>query len=198
MPTVENLLDVAIGRRVILTNRVFLLSKSIHNVYPMPFNVFVNPLEMVSERGFPLLRRFSRLIMFMRDAGVIEKLYEDFHYNMTTLHHIRERDDDDETQIVLTLGHMDGAFTVLILGNLISLVIFVIELAVGTYKSRRRAKRLWKLLQNSWRQVSLMRSVQKKSTQNATKLTKKWSAPKKYRRKVKFNMSNDAFKSTKW
>lgn len=199
-PTVENLDAVAKGKRVLLTNRIFVLSKSIHNVYAMPFNVFANPLEMISERGFPLLRRFSNLIMFMRDAGIIEKLYDNFNYDMTMLHHIRDREDDEniETQIVLTLGHMDGSFTVLLLGHFISFLIFIVEFIVGTYKRRRRAKRLWKLLQNSWRQVSLMRSMQKKSTRNATKIKSKWNAPKKYTRKVKFNMSNDAFKSNRW
>lgn len=199
-PTVENLDAVSKGKRVLLISRIFVLSKSVHNIYGMPFNVFANPLEMISERGFPLLRRFSNLIMFMRDAGIIEKLYDNFYYNMTMLHHIRDRldDEDIESQIVLTLGHMDGAFTVLLLGLFLCFVIFIVEFIVGTYKRRRRAKRLWKLLQNSWRQVSLMRLMQKNSTRNATKIKSKWNAPKKNYRKVKFNMSNDAFKSNRW
>lgn len=190
-------MEVAKGKRVVLMSRFFILSKSITNVYPMPFNVFTNPVEMVSERGFPLLLRFSNLISIMKDTGIIEKLYSDFQYNMTVLHNIRGRDDDKnkETQIVLTLGHMDGAFTVLILGHIIGFVAFVVEIIVGIYTRRRRSKRMWKLLQNSWRQVSLMQSMQKKSTQNATKVKHKWNAPKKYTRKVRFNMSNDAYTS---
>lgn len=186
-PTVENLKQVANGKRVLLTNRVFILSKSIDNVFPLPFNVFSNPLEMISERGFPLLNRFSNLIAYMRDAGVIQKLYDDFHYNATVLHHIRDRDSRKESTIVLTLGHMDGAFTLLILGLLISLVAFVFEIIIGTYRKRRRARRRWKSLKNSWRQVSIMRSMQSKpGTRTATETTLKWNAQTRFKKRVKF------------
>lgn len=196
-PTAENLEQVAMGKRVILTNRAFILSTSIHNVFPLPFDVFVNPIEMVSERGFPLLRRFNFMIMHMRDTGIIQKLYNDFYYNVTVLHHIRAREIDVEEDAlhVLTLGHMDGAFTVLILGLLISLLIFAVEISTGTYNRRKRAKRLWKLLRNAWRQVSVMRSMQNNVKRNATKMNSKWNKPKKFTKKIQFNTSNDAFKS---
>lgn len=197
-PTEENLNDVSEGKRVILTNRVFILSKSLHHVFPLPFNVFTNQIEMISERGFPLLKRYSNLIMFMRDCGVIQKLYNDFEYNATVLHHIRDKDGRSlDNLTVLTLGHMDGAFSVLLLGLLISLVTFVIEIIVDTCRKRRRARRMWKLLRNSWHQVSIMRSMQKNRPTNATELKNKWNAPKKIRRRVRFNTSNDAFKSSK-
>lgn len=191
-PTAGNLKQVAQGKRVILTNRVFILSKSINDVFPLPFNVFANPIEMISERGFPLLDRFSTLIAYMRDSGVIQKLYNDFHYRVTVLHHIRHRDSRQETTIVLTLDHMDGAFTLLLLGLFISSVTFAIELIIGTYSRRRRARRLWKLLRSSWRQVSIMRSMQKKQKKqknkngkkNATEIKIKWNEPKKSNKKV--------------
>lgn len=186
-PTAKNLEQVASGKRVILTNRVFILSKTINDVFPLPFNVFSNPIEMISERGFPLLNRFSNLIAYMRDAGVIQKLYDDFHYNVTMLHHIRTRDARKQSTIVLTLDHMDGAFSLLILGLLISLVAFVFEIIIGTYRKRRRARRRWKLLRNSWRQVSIMRSMQNKhDTRNATETTQKWNAANRFKKRVKF------------
>lgn len=195
-PSAENLEQVAKGKRVILTNRAFILSKSIHNVFPLPFDVFVNPIEMVSERGFPLLRRFNFMIMHMRDTGIIEKLYSDFYYNVTVLHYIRYRDGIEVDSVqVLTLGHMDGAFTVLILGLSISSLAFGVEIFVGTYSRRKRAKRLWKLLRNSWRKVSIMRSMQSNGKRNATKIHSKWNKPKKFTTRNKFNTSYDAFKS---
>lgn len=186
------------GHRVILTNRLFVLSKSIHDVFPLPFNVFANPLEMISERGFPLLKRFSHLISFMRDSGIMQKLYSDFLYNVTVLHHIRNREGFVETQIVLTLNHMDGAFTLFLLGHLISSIAFVVELIVGTYDRRRRAKRMWRMLRNSLHQVSIMRSIQKIRARNVTEAKSKWNTAQKFHRKVRFNTSNDAFKSNKW
>lgn len=190
-PTAENLHHVANGNRVILTNRVFILSKSIHNVFPLPFNVFANPLEMISERGFPLLSRFSSLIAYMRDAGVIQKLYDDFQYNVTMLHSIRNRDTESKAVIVLTLGHLDGLFIIYFLGLLISLVTFAVEICIDKYNRRRRARRRWKLLRNSWRQVSMMRFIQNKhkksnNTKNATEIKIKWNKLKKSNKKVKF------------
>lgn len=190
--------EVAKGHRVILTNRVYILSKSIHDVYPLPFNVFANPLEMISERGFPLLRRFSFLIMYMRDAGIIQKLYDDFYFNVTILHHIRDRSSLGETHIVLTLNHMDGAFALFVLGHLISSIAFVVELIVGKHRRHRRARRLWRVLRNSWHQMSTMRSIQKTRPKNATEAKSKWNTAHKFHRKVRFNTSNDAFKSNKW
>lgn len=185
-PTAENLDAVANGERVILTNRVFVLSKSLHHVFPLPFNVFANQIEMISERGFPLLNRFSSLIAWMRDSGVIQKLYNDFYYNATVLHYIRNRDGDmfNEEQIVLTLNHMDGAFTLLILGYFIGLVTFGVELIMGYYTKRRRARRNWKSLRYAWRQVAIMRSMQKNGKKNATKKNGvKWNIPKNVMKK---------------
>lgn len=185
-PTVGNLDAVANGERVILTNRVFVLSKSINDVFPLPFNVFANQIEMISERGFPLLNRFSNLIAGMRDSGIIQKLYNDFHYNATVLHYIRNRDDDifKEERIVLSLAHMDGAFTLLILGYFIGSVTFVVEIIMGMYRRRRRARRNWKLLQIAWHQVTIMRRMQKNVEKNAAKKTTvKWNISKKVNNK---------------
>lgn len=192
-PTVENLDAVANGERVILTNRVFVLSKSKNQVYPLPFNVFTNQLEIFSERGFPLLNRFSQLIAWMRDSGIIEKLYNDFYYNATMLHYIRNRDSDmfNEGIIVLTLNHMDGAFTLLIFGYFIGLVAFGVEIIMGIYTKRRRAdfaRRNWKLLRYAWRQVAIMRSMQKNGKKNATKKNGvKWDISKNVNKKNRNN-----------
>lgn len=142
-PTAENLESVANGERVILTNRVFVLSKSIQHVFPLPFNVFANQIEMISERGFPLLNRFNKIIASMRDSGIIQKLYNDFYYNATVLHYIRNREGDmfKEERIVLTLSHMDGAFILLLFGYSIGLVVFGVEIIINVYTKRQRARR---------------------------------------------------------
>lgn len=182
----ENLAAVAHGERVILTNRAFVLSKSIHDVFPLPFNVFANQIEMISERGFPLLNRFNNLIAFMRDSGIIQKLYNDFHYNVTVLHYIRNRDDDmfKEEQIVLTLNHMDGAFTLLLFGCLIGLVTFGVEIIMDTYSKRRRARRNWKRLRIAWHHLEIMPTAQKNGRKSRIKKKNvKWAVPKKNTKK---------------
>lgn len=182
---------VADGERVILTNRVFVLSKSIDHVFPLPFNVFTNQIEMISERGFPLLNRFNDLIAFMRDSGIIQKLYNDFYYNATVLHYIRHRDGDifKEEQIVLTLSHMDGAFTLLIFGHLIGLVTFGVEIIMNVYTKRRKARCNWKLLQKTWYQMAkrpAMRKNNKKKRKKGVELNGVWQ--KMIKRVRKFHL----------
>lgn len=79
----------------------------------------------------------------MRDSGIIQKLYNDFYYNATVLHYIRNRGGDmfKEERIVLTLSHMDGAFTLLLFGYSIGLAVFGVEIIVDIYTKRRRAQR---------------------------------------------------------
>lgn len=124
----------------------------------------------------------------MVDAGIISKLYNDFLYDVTVLEHIRQHDPDlEESLTVLTLGHMDGAFTVFLLGIIISSVVFLVELCIGFYAERRRSKRLWKLLKNSWRQVSIMRQSKKKRKND------KWKMAIKPKKMVKVKSSLNMF-----
>lgn len=110
---------------------------------------------MIVERGFPLLRRINYLIAAMRDMGIMSKLFVDFNYNMTILESIRElrahieanaaagedpitevidehmkksKKRQENPEIVLTVEHLEGAFTVHILGLVISASVFFLEL----------------------------------------------------------------------
>lgn len=123
----------------ILSNRIFVLSHDLQDdIFGIPGNVFSNPLEMIAERGFPLIRKFNALINRMKDAGLTSKIYKDFLYNKTILDHIRHRESLTEVgQIVLTVEHLEGAFAVLIVGLMISFVVFVIEVIC---KSQRFVK----------------------------------------------------------
>lgn len=161
--TVENLDSVAKGERVILAKRLFVLGKSINNVFALPKDALVSPLEMISERGFPLLKQYSVIIQRMIDGGLITKIYNDFIYNVTVLHHIREHETSGEKgPTALAVDHLDGAFTILLLGLAVSAVVFFIELFIDWYVRHGKARRLWKLFRNSWRQVSIMRRTKLK------------------------------------
>lgn len=118
----------------ILSNRIYVLSHDLEDdIFGIPGNVFSNPLEMIAERGFPLIRKFNTLINRSIDAGLVNKIYSDFLYNKTILGHIRNREGiKDISQIVLTLQHLQGAFAVLIAGLIISFVVFLIEIISNT------------------------------------------------------------------
>lgn len=83
---------------------------------------------MIAERGFPLIRKFNSLINRMKDTGLIEKIYDDFLFNKTILDFIHDKKGiADVSQTRLTVQHLQGAFAVLIVGLLISFVVFVVE-----------------------------------------------------------------------
>lgn len=97
-------------------------------IFAVPGNVFSNPLEMIAERGFPLLRKLNQLIDRMKDSGLIMKIYNDFLHTMNLKEGMRMRELATETQVVLTVEHLEGAFAILILGYLLSGLLLVLEL----------------------------------------------------------------------
>lgn len=154
-PSFENLKDVRDGKRVLLLNRIYVLSKTMPDVFAMPGDVLVNPLEMITERGFPLLKPFNRLISHMIDTGIIDKLYKDFLYNVTVLENIRDRTEIPDTlQIVLTLDHLNGAFSAWLLGLFVSFMVFAAELAIAWCARSRRAMKWCRILKFRYRRVT--------------------------------------------
>lgn len=208
-PWEENFASVARGERIILTNRNLVLSKSLNDIFAFPTDAFASPLQMFSERGFPLLKRYSTLLSYMIDAGIISKLHSDFIYDVTVLDHIRKHEiqSDEDSQIVLSLHHMDGAFTILLLGAAFSFVIFIGELCINWYITRRKPKRFWKLLRKSWRKVSIMimsqikmdpmkNQMNKKKSRAALKLKRLKSGKKSIKFMTKINtLDNNSNKS---
>lgn len=153
-PTMENLQHVKNGSQSMLLNRFYVLSNPMRNqIYGVSGNVFTNPIEMIAERGiftikttttrkfnkknanffsgFLLLRKFDKILSFMKDSGLMDKINKDFIFNMTILNNIHNRaigDLDEDAQIVLTINHLEGAWAVLIVGLSISALVFLMEL----------------------------------------------------------------------
>lgn len=188
----QTLKSVAHGERVLLTSRVFVFSKSVHGIFPLTFNVFASPLQMISERGFPLLKRYTLLIGRMIDAGITVKLYSDFYFNMTILEHIRHHSEEIEpTQIVLTLNHMDGAFNLLCLGLMISSIVFFLEMLVNFYRRRQNSRSRWKLLPNTWFSVTILQKAQTKENRKPKIDKNKKKISSKKGKQLKINTSKN-------
>lgn len=117
--------------------------------------LFSNHLEMLCERGFPLLKRINKILGVFRDAGIMSKLQNDFQFNSTILIAIKELvevlnregsldleilneleeitdKDVDDGPIALKPEHLMGAFTILIFGIIISSFFFLIEQITNT------------------------------------------------------------------
>lgn len=161
-PSYENLCDVRDGKRVLLLNRIFVLSETVDEIFPLPGDVTMSPLEMIAERGFPLLEPFSRHISYMIDAGIIDKLYRDFFFNVTILENIRDRTRiPDMREVVLTLNHLNGAFSAWIVGLFLSFLAFGAEFAMAWHARHRRAQKMWRVLKFRYRRVIDMKNVKK-------------------------------------
>lgn len=126
------------GEETILISRLYVQSNEHRNdIFGLSQDMFANHLEMIVERGFPLLRRINEIISALRDMGMMSKLFIDFKYNMTILQSIRnlKRSQDEEepeqsNEIVLTIEHLNGAFTIFFLGLSISGIVFIFEILV--------------------------------------------------------------------
>lgn len=147
-------------------------------IYDLPGNVFSNPLEMIAERGFPLLHKLNSLINRMKDAGLVMKIYNDFLHTMNLKEGMRMREGATENQVVLTVEHLEGAFAILILGYLISGLVFVLELvSVTGWFLRFRAKSI-KAVQGRWEQLLVWLRLQEQSR------------PASFQKKHRFNKNN--------
>ena len=127
------------GGETILISRLYVQSNEHRNdIFGLSQDMFANHLEMIVQRGFPLLRRINEIISSLRDMGLMSKLFNDFNYNMTILQPIHERKKrqdegnyaEQTNEIVLTIEHLDGAFTVFFLGLFISSIVFLLEVLV--------------------------------------------------------------------
>ena len=137
-PSKTSISRIMDGEETILISRLFVQSNEHRNdIFGLSQDMFANHLEMIVERGFPLLRRINEIISSLRDMGLMNKLFVDFNYNMTILEPIRKmkksQDDgepEETEEIVLTIEHLDGAFTVFFLGLFISGIVFLFEVLV--------------------------------------------------------------------
>lgn len=94
--------------------------------------------------GFPLLNKMNQVIIYMKDSGIMNKLYDDFIFNSTILERIHAPDYTDHSlHVVLTYSHVEGAFSFAIVGLAISCSVFLGEIIFHKFVSRlARTKRL--------------------------------------------------------
>lgn len=160
---------IHLGDMALLISRFYVRSNKYRNdVFGLSQSMFANHLEMIVERGFPLLRRINEIISTLRDMGIMSKLSQDFHYNMSILTSIREMkshknqqeleladlsnvDDDQKKEeenpdIVLTTAHLEGAFTILIMGLFVSSVMFILEIIFNS----KFVRKLFKLIREKF------------------------------------------------
>lgn len=123
-PNAENLQRIQRGDQAILLSRLYVTSRNTSKlIYGLPTNVFSNQVEMIFEKGFPLVRLFDKIINRVKDNGIIYKFFDDWRERMSK-HDIVV---DENAEIILTVMHLEAAFAVLLYGLLLSIVVFVCE-----------------------------------------------------------------------
>ncbi|XP_053967113.1 uncharacterized protein LOC128868714 [Anastrepha ludens] len=127
IPNSHNLRTVKTGQRVLLASRMYVLQDRLADeIFAFPQSVFSSPLHIIMKVGFPLLTDFNWLIRAMRDHGIFQKIDSDFRYNNTYLNRIaRMRPEFKESAIVLTTDHLKGSFSILFMGVVGSVFLFI-------------------------------------------------------------------------
>lgn len=135
LPTQENMQQVSNGNRVILANRWYVRSDEIRDDAIVGFtdDVFSNPLEIIAERGFPLLPKFNTYLSYMIDAGLVDRIYNRRWFQVNIINKIKEIKSNEHAvfvpgEIVLTTEHLEGAFALYICGIMFCCFIFILEL----------------------------------------------------------------------
>lgn len=165
-PSTASLARIKNGEIALLVSKLYVRSNKYRNsVHGITSSMFSNHLEMIVERGFPLLRRINEVLAALRDMGFISKLFIDFKYNMTILTPIREmkalkqKDDieskllnsfdeeekqEEDPEVVLTVQHLEGAFSIVIMGLIVSSAVFILEIIFHSQVLRKLLKMIWK------------------------------------------------------
>lgn len=124
-PSTETLDRVRRRVQAVLLSRLFVISRNYSNlIYGLTTNVFSNQMEIIFEKGFPLVSLFDKVINRVKDNGIIYKFYFDWQAKMEKNNALV----GDTSEIILTVQHLEGAFVILAYGLLLSVIVFALEL----------------------------------------------------------------------
>uniref|UniRef100_A0A182K458 Protein NDNF n=1 Tax=Anopheles christyi TaxID=43041 RepID=A0A182K458_9DIPT len=153
-PSLVNLQAVVEGKRSLLMSRLYVRNTKYYGlVHGLSKDMFVTQIEMIMEKGFPLLPKFNRILSNLIDMGIMQKLWNDFLYNVTILDRIRANralSEEDiiaaSPEVVLTLDHLQSAFALYGIGLCLCVVVFLLELLSKT----RWMKQVRDMLMRKW------------------------------------------------
>lgn len=91
---------------------------------------FVVWVKYFTYKGFPFLERVNQLIFLLQSSGFIAKWENDIAF-------VQRKGLDISEHKTLSLSHLEGAFYILVLGIITSIVIFLFEIIVPQIKTRR-------------------------------------------------------------
>lgn len=118
---------MAKGRRFM----TYVMSKSYRNrdgkslFYIFEDSLLSYPISMVMLKGHPLYDEFNRLLSWLHNGGLIQKLSDDYE---RLIMKSTEDSINDEDHLSLTLNHVSIPFIIVFIGLSLALVAFIIEM----------------------------------------------------------------------
>nr|QEI46867.1 ionotropic receptor 60a [Galleria mellonella] len=106
-----------------------------NNYYTFDLDMFSVPLEMLALKGFALIDKFSNTISAFKQNGINSIIRRQFATinKRRRAHLLRSLDIRTTNVSPLSIEHLQGGFTVLILGFIIGSLLFLIEIACDNY-----------------------------------------------------------------
>jgi hypothetical protein len=104
-----------------------------------------NLITMVVPKGFPLKPKYDHILLALIQAGLIDWWWELLKYT-ASLEGARKFGSSPGEYTALTLKHLQSAFYILLIGYVMSLLLFLIELSCHhhkRYKPKMKRNRNW-------------------------------------------------------
>uniref|UniRef100_A0A336M0W3 CSON009771 protein n=1 Tax=Culicoides sonorensis TaxID=179676 RepID=A0A336M0W3_CULSO len=89
-PSISTIKRIIRGQLSTILSRMYVKQQNIYveHVHGLSLDVFSSPVEIICEKGFPLLKEFNKVLSNINDMGLTHKLMNDFEFNTTILQQI--------------------------------------------------------------------------------------------------------------
>lgn len=107
------------------------------NLSPFNEDVYSNHIFMLLKRGNCLLDRINEVIFRLVEAGLPDKFLNSVLVTKRQYSLSRTKEDLNEEYVSMTVSHLQSAFVLLCLGNLLSVITFIMEILHKRWEERR-------------------------------------------------------------
>ena len=98
-------------------------------IFPFADDFVQYSIAMYLKKGSNLLDAFNHIIVHAVQAGLLDKWYNDYIYMSKLRAHKASRDDKDDGYSILSNTHLQGAFVLYGMGNVLGLLLLLFEIA---------------------------------------------------------------------
>jgi hypothetical protein len=98
-------------------------------IHPFADDFVQYNVVMYLQKGSPLLDAFNHIIVHAMQAGLLDKWYNDDIYISKLRSHKASRNNKDDGYSVLSNTHLQGAFVLYGIGNVLGLLLLLLEIA---------------------------------------------------------------------